>query len=121
MRMTGRAVLVIALIASIPGPASLASARATSPALPQGAELTDTELAQIEGSSTWIRQIQQTCAATPYSAAACAGIAFAGGAILVAFNEEARTLLREEAIRPWWEPLIARPVRECGFFGYRCW
>ena len=125
MQVMGRAVLVIALMASIPGPANLASARATNPVLPQGAELTDTELAQIEGSAAttpaWIRQIQQTCAATPYSAAACAGIAFVGGAIFVAFNEEARTLLREEAIRPWWEPLIARPVRECGFFGFKCW
>jgi hypothetical protein len=120
VRMMGRAVLVIALIASIPGPASLASARATNPVLPQGAELTDTELAQIEGSSTWISQVKQTCAATPYSAAACAGIAFAGGLLVAAFHHESREVLAEEFIRPWWEPLFARPLRECGAWGWRC-
>jgi hypothetical protein len=118
--MMGRAVLVIALIASIPGPASLASARATNPVLPQGAELTDTELAQIEGSSTWISQVKQTCAAAMYWAAACGvglGVITAVGYVLV--DKTQQEIDRE--ISPLWVRFITDPLINCGPWGWRCW
>jgi len=120
----GRAILITALLAAITWPAGQASRTDGNIVLPEGAQLTDTELAGIQGTSAPVRfltQLQQTCAGTPVTSAACGGVAAVGLLLLAAFHQESRDVIAEEFIRPWWEPLFAEPLRNCGPWGWKCW